>query len=72
MVEHNMLRLWRQRCLRWRRCLPVAETFGVLVGVLGFDLIMDGRPNILKAVLSAGIFGLVLFVWRCRRPGHRR
>ena len=35
-------------------------------------ILMDGRPHILKAVLSAAVFGLVLFLWRCRCLGHRR
>lgn len=52
---------------RFRDALPVPEGFGVLVGVLGFDLLADGRANFPKALLAAGVFSLVVALWRCRR-----
>lgn len=47
--------------------IPVAESIGVLLGILGFDLISEGRADLPKSLLAALIFAAVIVVWRCWR-----
>lgn len=60
--------------LRWKRRLaavfPVAESFGVLLGVLGFDLVAEGRADLPKALLATAVFAAVVTAWRLcpKRP----
>ena len=68
----------RYRLLRWKHRLadlvPTAECFGVLLGVLGFDLLTEGRANLGKALLATGLFALIIAlwrIWRYPRPGNR-
>lgn len=59
------------RLLRWKSrllgSLPVAESFGVLLGVLGFDLVSEGRADLPKALLAMALFALAVVAWRCWR-----
>lgn len=52
---------------RFWDALPVPEGCGVLLGVLGFDLVAEGRANFSKAFLAAFVFSLIVALWRCRR-----
>lgn len=47
--------------------IPVAESMGVLLGILGFDLISEGRADLPKALLATLIFAGVILAWRCWR-----
>ena len=49
---------------RWP-ALPVAEGIGVLLGVLAWDWLSDGRASLLRALLFAIPCGLALYVLRC-------
>lgn len=44
--------------------LPISESFGVFVGVAGFDWLADGHAEPLKALVAAVAAGTVIFVGR--------
>ena len=52
-----------------RTTFPVAEGVGIFVGIVAWDLLSDGHPNIAKAALIAVPCSLVWFgirYWRAR------
>jgi hypothetical protein len=65
---------FRYRLLRCKHRLadlvPTAECFGVFLGVLGFDLLTEGRANLGKALLATGLFALIIALWRIWRHPH--
>ena len=44
--------------------LPVSESFGVFVGVAGFDWLADGQAEPLKAAAAALAVGAIILVTR--------
>lgn len=44
--------------------LPVSETFGVFVGVAGFDWLTEGQAEPLKAIAAAVAAGVVIVAAR--------
>jgi len=60
--------------LRWKcriaSLFPTAEALGVLLGVLGFDLVSEGRANLPKALAAAALFALLVILWRSRGSRH--
>ena len=44
--------------------LPISESFGVFVGVAGFDWLTDGQAEPLKAALAAIATGAVILIAR--------
>ena len=44
--------------------LPLSESFGVFVGVAGFDWLTDGQAEPLKAALAAIATGAVILIAR--------
>jgi hypothetical protein len=44
--------------------LPVSESFGVFVGVAGFDWLTDGHAEPLKAVAAAIVAGAIILAGR--------
>jgi len=63
-----------RQLIRWKCRIvsqfPAAEALGVLLGVLGFDLVSEGRANLPKALAAAALFAVVVMLWRCRRPSQ--
>lgn len=50
--------------------LPISESFGVFVGVAGFDWLADGHAEPIKAIAAAIIAGVVIVAgrrWQKRR-----
>lgn len=62
-VSHCLLRCKR----RFKATFPAAESLGVLLGVLGFDLVAEGRANLPKALLATVIFAVAVMAWRLWR-----
>ncbi|PKO90926.1 MAG: hypothetical protein CVU16_08815 [Betaproteobacteria bacterium HGW-Betaproteobacteria-10] len=52
--------------------LPLSESFGVFVGVAGFDWLTDGQAEPLKAALAAVAAGAVIVAARHWRKKHRK
>jgi hypothetical protein len=48
---------------------PLAEGLGIFFGILAWDLLSEGRPNLLKALLIALPCALVWYVIRCWKHG---
>jgi hypothetical protein len=44
--------------------LPISESFGVFVGVTGFDWLTEGQAEPLKAVIAAIAAGTIIAVSR--------
>jgi hypothetical protein len=44
--------------------LPISESFGVFVGVTGFDWLTEGQAEPLKAVIAAIAAGTIIVVSR--------
>ncbi len=44
---------------------PLSEGVGVFVGVIAWDLLVEGQCEITKAALVAAPFTLAWFAWRC-------
>lgn len=44
--------------------LPVSESFGVFVGVAGFDWLTEGHAEPLKAIAAAVVAGVVILAGR--------
>ncbi|MDR1708333.1 MAG: hypothetical protein LBS70_01265 [Candidatus Accumulibacter sp.] len=53
----------------FRTKFPLAEGVGVFIGILAWDILNDGWPNPLKALLIAVPCALVWFAIRCWRRG---
>ena len=49
---------------------PLAEGIGIFVGILAWDLLSEGRPKLLKALLIAGPCALGWYAIRCWRRRH--
>ncbi len=47
----------------WER-LPLSESFGVFVGVSGFDWLTEGHADPIKALITAGCAGGILVIAR--------
>lgn len=53
------------RCKRrFKATFPAAESLGVLLGILGFDLVTEGRANLPKALLATALFAIAVMAWR--------
>ncbi|MFZ4535236.1 hypothetical protein [Propionivibrio sp.] len=50
---------------------PVAEGLGIFVGIVSWDLLADGRMEIMRAVLIAGCCSLAWFGLRCWKEKTR-
>ncbi len=44
---------------------PLSEGIGVFVGVIAWDLLVDGRIEIIKAALISAPFTIAWFALRC-------
>ena len=58
-----------------RTTFPIAEGFGIFVGIVAWDLMIDGHMDLIKAVLIAGPSSLVWFAlryWRGKKRGKPR
>jgi len=54
-----------------RTTFPVAEGIGIFVGIVAWDLLSDGHPDIAKAALVAVPCSLVWFGIRCWRARNK-
>jgi hypothetical protein len=57
-----------------RTTFPVAEGVGIFVGIVAWDLLADGKMDLLKAVLIAAPCALVWFgfrYWKDRARNRR-
>jgi hypothetical protein len=54
-----------------RVSFPIAEGVGVFVGVVAWDVLADGHPEVIKATLIAGICSFVWFAFRCIKEKNR-
>jgi hypothetical protein len=51
---------------------PLAEGVGIFIGILAWDLLSEGRLNLLKALLIAVPCALVWYAIRCWRHGDEK
>lgn len=51
---------------------PTAEGIGIFVGVVAWDLLAEGHPHIIKALLIAVPCSLVWFALRCWKKSASR
>jgi len=51
---------------------PVAEAIGIFVGVVAWDLLSEGRMELIKALVIAAPCSLVWYGLRCWRERTRR
>lgn len=47
--------------------LPVKESLGVFVGLLGLDWLLSGRADLIAAVIGAIGTGVLVMLWRRRK-----
>ena len=52
--------------------LPLSESLGVFVGVAGYDWLVDGHAEPLKALAAAFATGAVIFVHRHWQRQHHK
>lgn len=52
--------------------LPVSESFGVFVGVAGFDWLTDGQAEPLKAAVAAVAAGVIILAARRWQKNRRK
>ncbi len=53
--------------------LPVSESIGVFIGVAGFDWLVDGHAEPLRALLAGIVVGAIIMAareWRKKRQKH--
>ncbi|MBK7324618.1 MAG: hypothetical protein IPI89_00285 [Propionivibrio sp.] len=50
---------------------PIAEGVGIFVGVVAWDLLADGRMEVIRALLIAASCSLAWFGWRCWKAKTR-
>ena len=58
-----------------RTRFPVAEGVGIFVGIVAWDLLIDGQMNLVKAILIAAPISLAWFAvryWRAREHDKPR
>jgi hypothetical protein len=51
---------------------PLAEGIGIFVGILAWDLLSEGRPDLLKALLIAVPCTLAWYAIRCWKHGTQK
>jgi hypothetical protein len=52
--------------------LPISESFGVFVGVAGFDWLTDGQAEPLKAAAAAIATGVIILAARRWQKNRRK
>ncbi|MBK5912942.1 hypothetical protein [Rhodocyclus purpureus] len=56
---------------QWLREFPVAEGFGIFIGVVAWELLVEGRIDFAKGLTIAIPITLASFAFRCWRARRR-